>query len=226
MMTRCLLLASTLGLAQALTFSTIANTAVDAGAALALAAGPAFVPQLKQGYDAMAAKYENVPDGEFLDSTGWRGIFPEYDGTATPLSKSHVQATIIVSFFLFFGALEQARVVVDGDYNDVFAMILYAFSYQGDSFTHAVIAYNEGADGNVMQKGHKFDTIPMIAFFLYANYLDGGSWYALTDLPAEGYWMFLPRIVSSPLFLLLTFYAWQPAHGAGLWLPKKEPGTV
>lgn len=73
------LLASILGISQALTLSSVANTAVDAGAALALAGGPVLIPQLAQGYDAMKTKYEGVPDGALFDTTGWRGIFPEYD---------------------------------------------------------------------------------------------------------------------------------------------------
>lgn len=76
-----------------------------------------------------------------------------------------------------------------------------------------------------MQRGHAWDTVPMIAFFLYANYLDGGSWYALTDLPSDFWFMYPARLFTSPLFLLATFYAWQPLHGAGLWLEKNSPTT-
>lgn len=191
------------------------NTAIDAGAAAGLALGPCLVPTLTTGYRAMIAKYENAPEGELFDVTRWRGEFPEYDITNAALSNSHISATLIASFFLFFGALEQAR-VPDVDLNDVYAMALYAFSFQGDSLTHAFLS-KDGADGNIMQKGHMLDTLPMIAFFLYANYLDGGAWYALTDLPADGFWMLIPRIATHPIFLFLTFYAWQPAHGLGLF---------
>ena len=197
---------------------------VDAGAALVLGAGPGLVPQLKQGYENMAAKYADPPKKDLFDTSAYAGVFPEYDNTGAPLSVTHVLATVVASTFLFFGAIEQARFLFDTgatDFNDVYAMALYAFSFQGDSLTHAALSKNS-ADGNIMQRGHLLDTAPMIAFFLYANYLDGGAWYALTDLPSDHYWMFLPRLFSSPLFLFVTFYSWQPLHGAGFWLNDKK----
>jgi len=209
-------------MSSALSLSTVSNVAVDASLSGLLAVGPCLIPQVKKGYEAMQVKYTNAPNGTLFDTNNWRGVFPEYDFTNAPLSTDHVVITIAAAFFLFLGAFEQAR--VEGvDMNDVYAMALYAFAFQGDSLTHAVLSNgDDGANGNIMQKGHSLDTWPMIAFFLYANYLDGGAWYALTDLPADGWWMLIPRIATSPLFLLITFYLWQPAHGAGLWLEKDK----
>ena len=102
------------------------NTLVDAGAAVALAAGPLLIPSIAKGYENMESKYEGVPETEWFQIDNWRGKFPEYDIVNSPLSQTHTRATISSAFFLFFASLELARTITDGNYNDVYAMVLYA----------------------------------------------------------------------------------------------------